>query len=191
MRPKFFKTPASFRRWLEANHDSAPELLVGFYKKHTGKPSIDWNESVDQALCFGWIDGIRRRIDEDAYQIRFTPRKPGSVWSEKNTRRVAELQREGAMHPSGLEVFEARDKAKSDRYARQREIVELGTTYDKAFKKNKKAYAFFRDQAPSYQRAVCAWVMSAKKEETRQQRLATLIERSKNGQRLNLLSPNR
>ena len=189
MTPKFFKTPDDFRRWLERNYDSASELLVGFYKKHTGRPSIDWDGAVDQALCFGWIDGIRRRIDDDTYQIRFTPRRPGSMWSEKNIRRVAELQRAGVMHQSGLTVFKSRDKQESKRQSEKLKVSELGPPYDRAFKKHKRAYTFFQDQPPSYRKAVCAWVMSARKEETRQRRLATVIENSKNRKRLNLLSP--
>ncbi len=188
MSPKFFKTPDDFRRWLERNYDGASELLVGFYKKHTGRPSIDWEGAVDQALCFGWIDGIRKRIDDDTYQIRFTPRRPGSMWSGRNIRRVAELQRAGVMHQSGMTVFRSRDKQEL-RQSEKLKVSELDPPYDRAFKKHKRAYTFFQAQPPSYRRAVCTWVMSAKKEETRQRRLATVIEDSKNRKRLILLSP--
>ena len=150
MKPRFFATPAEFRKWLESNHATAPELLVGFRKKATGKPSITWPESVDQALCFGWIDGIRRRVDDESYTIRFTPRRPGSVWSTINIARVKELKAAGVMHAKGLEAFDRRSEEKSAIYSyEQRNSATLDQAHDKRLKGNKKAWAFFSTQAPS------------------------------------------
>ena len=186
MQPTFFATPADFREWFEQNHDTARELLVGFYKKGSGKPSITWPESVDEALCFGWIDGIRRRIDEESYSIRFTPRRARSIWSNVNTKRVAVLTKEGRMHPAGLAAFKKRDAKRSGIYAfEQREKAQrLGAAYMAKLKANKKAWAFFQSQSPYYQRMASLFVMSAKKEETRLRRLAALIEDSAAGRRI-------
>jgi uncharacterized protein YdeI (YjbR/CyaY-like superfamily) len=188
MKPTFFPTPADFRSWLEKNHETTPELLVGFYKKGSGKRSITWPESVDEALCFGWIDGVRHTIDEESYSIRFTPRRARSVWSVVNVKRVAELTKLGRMQPAGLRAFEARDPKRSGIYAyegaRPREERELSPAYQAKLEANAKAWAFFRTQAPYYQRTTAQWVMSAKKEETRLKRLATLIEDSARGRRI-------
>jgi uncharacterized protein YdeI (YjbR/CyaY-like superfamily) len=182
---RFFASPAEFRAWFERNHESARELLVGFRKRKTGKPSITWPESVDQALCFGWIDGIRRRVDEESYTIRFTPRRPGSTWSAINIARVKELTAAGLMHTKGLEAFARRSDAKSARYAyEQTEQPKLEAAHDKRFKANTKAWAFFSAQAPSYQRVCIHWVSSAKAEETKRRRLEKLIETSAKGRRL-------
>jgi len=162
MKPTFFESPAAFREWLEKNHDKASELLVGFYKRDSGRPSITWPESVDQALCFGWIDGVRRRIDDVSYSIRFTPRKRGSNWSAINIGRATELTKLGLMRPAGT----------------------LSRADEKRFRSNKKAWKYFNDQPPSYSRVAIYWVMSAKKEETRARRLATLIDDSAHGRRL-------
>jgi uncharacterized protein YdeI (YjbR/CyaY-like superfamily) len=186
MKPVFFPTPADFRKWLEANHDTVPELLVGFYKKGSGRPSITWPESVDEALCFGWIDGVRRRIDDESYSIRFTPRRARSIWSLVNTKRVAELTRLGRMHAAGLRAFEARDPKRSGVYSfeqRQKDMT-LAAEYATKLEANKKAWAFFQSQAPYYRRMASLWVMSAKKEETRLRRLATLIDDSAHGRRI-------
>jgi uncharacterized protein YdeI (YjbR/CyaY-like superfamily) len=190
MKATFFATPADFRRWLEKNHDKVPELLVGFYKKGSGKPSITWPESVDEALCFGWIDGIRRTIDDESYSIRFTPRRARSVWSNVNTKRVAELTKQGRMHAAGLAAFKARDPKRSGIYSfEQREKDQkLGATYAAKFKANKKAWAFFQAQPPGYQRLASLWVMSAKKEDTKLRRLAVLIADSAAGRRIGPLS---
>jgi uncharacterized protein YdeI (YjbR/CyaY-like superfamily) len=190
MKPTFFPTPGDFRAWLERHHDTAPELLVGYYKKGSGKPSITWPESVDEALCFGWIDGIRRTIDEESYTIRFTPRRPRSNWSLVNLKRVAELTKLGRMQPAGLSVFEARDPKRPGAYSFEQRRAErnaglkLASAYEKQFKANAKAWAFFKSQAPYYQRVTSWWVMSAKKEETQLKRLATLIDDSAHGRRI-------
>ncbi|HXA19212.1 MAG TPA: YdeI/OmpD-associated family protein [Thermoanaerobaculia bacterium] len=184
MKPTFFPTPAAFRKWLETNHDSARELLVGFYKRDSGKPSITWPESVDQALCFGWIDGVRRRIDDVSYSIRFTPRKQISNWSAINIARVAELTRLGLMRPAGLRAFEQRREDKSAIYSYENAVRTLDPADQKTFRANRKAWQFFNAQAPSYRRVCIYWVTSAKREETRARRLATLINDSANGERV-------
>jgi len=182
---KFFKTPSKFRAWLEANHDKAQELWVGYYKKDSGKPSMTWPESVDQALCFGWIDGIRKSIDAESYKIRFTPRKPTSIWSAVNIKRVAELTEQGLIHPAGLEAFQKRSDDKSAIYGyEQRENAALNKDYQEQFKANVKAWDWFHAQAPSYQKTAIWWVVSAKQEVTQLKRLATLIEDSENGRRV-------
>jgi uncharacterized protein YdeI (YjbR/CyaY-like superfamily) len=178
MKPKFFKTPADFRNWLEKNHESASELLVGFYKKDSGRPSITWPESVDQALCFGWIDGIRRNIDELSYSIRFTPRRRGSVWSSINIKRATELSKEGLMKPAGIKAFEARKENKSGIYSYEQRKAELDEQYEKILKRNEAAWNFFRAQSPAYRKMMYWWIVSAKKEETRLQRLEKLIKES-------------
>ncbi len=180
----FFESPSAFRAWFEENHAHAKELWVGFYKKSTGKPSITWPEAVDQALCFGWIDGVRKSIDENSYKIRFTPRKPRSIWSSVNIKRVGELLELGLMQPAGLKVFEERDQKKSELYSYERQKALLDTEFEQKFRANTKAWEFFQSQAPSYQKTATWWVMSAKKEETRLKRLMTLIEDSENGRRL-------
>lgn len=184
-KPTFFPTPADWRKWLAANHDKESELLVGYYKKDTGKPSITWPESVDQALCFGWIDGIRKSIDEESYTIRFTPRKASSIWSAYNTKRFGELSEQGLVHPAGQAAFDKRKPEKSGIYSfEQGDKIELDEVYLKQLKANAKAYEFFEAQAPSYQRTVRHWIMSAKRPETQQKRLETLIEDSANERRI-------
>jgi uncharacterized protein YdeI (YjbR/CyaY-like superfamily) len=183
LNPTFFATPADWRSWLEANHDKATELLVGFYKKGSGRPSITWPESVDQALCFGWIDGVRRGIDEESYCIRFTPRKPTSNWSAVNIARVKELTEMGQMTPAGHRAFEKRSDEKSAIYAyEQRHNAVLGDEFEKQFQANPKAWEWFQAQPPSYRKTAIWWVISAKQEATRLKRLATLIEDSAKGQ---------
>ena len=182
MKPTFFATPSEFRAWLEEHHDTAQELLVGFYKKSSGKPSITWPESVDQALCFGWIDGVRKGIDDVSYTIRFTPRKPRSTWSAVNVKRATELARLGLMHPAGLKAFEERVEEKSGLYGyEQSNPVELGDAYEQQFRANSTAWDFFQAQAAWYRRTATWWVISAKQEETRLKRLARLIEDSEHG----------
>lgn len=181
VKPSFFKTPADLRKWFVANHDSASELLVGFYKKDSGKPSITWPESVDQALCFGWIDGIRRRVDDLSYTIRFTPRKKRSTWSAVNIKRVKELSDQGLIKPAGLKAFEARQENRSGIYTYEQRSIELPDPYAKQLRKKSVAWKYFQAQRASYRKAVTWWVLSARKEETRLKRLGELIEHSSHG----------
>jgi uncharacterized protein YdeI (YjbR/CyaY-like superfamily) len=190
MKPTFFATPGDFRGWLEKNHETAPELLVGFYKKGTGRPSITWPESVDEALCFGWIDGIRRTIDDGSYSIRFTPRRARSIWSNVNVNRVAELTKQGRMQAAGLRAFAARDPKRSGIYTyegKQQTEAKLSPAYEKKLKANAKAWTFYEAQPPFYKRLVARYVMSAKKEETQLKRLARVIDDSAKGRRIGLL----
>ena len=188
MKATFFAKPADLRKWLEKNHDKVPELLVGFYKKGSGNPSITWPESVDEALCFGWIDGVRRRIDEESYSIRFTPRRARSIWSNVNTKRFAELTKQGRVQPAGLAAFEKRDAKRSGVYSyEQREKAQkLDAVYAAKLEANRKAWAFLQAQPPGYQRMASLFVMSAKREETRLKRLAVLIAESAAGRRIGL-----
>ena len=181
MKPKFFPNPLRFRKWLEENHNKKKELLVGFYKKSSGKPSITWPESVDQALCFGWIDGIRRSIDEESYSIRFTPRNPKSTWSAVNIKKAEELKKLGLMNPAGLTAYKKREDKNSKIYSFEQRIVQFDPQYEKTFKKNKKAWNNFLLQPPYYRKTVTHWVMSAKQEETRFKRLNRLIKDSEAG----------
>ncbi|MFD0676337.1 MULTISPECIES: YdeI/OmpD-associated family protein [unclassified Paenibacillus] len=183
MNPVFFATPPQFRAWLEANHDQTQELWVGYYKKGTGKPSLTWPESVDEALCYGWIDGLRKGIDDISYMIRFTPRKKSSIWSAVNLERVKELSSLGLMRPEGLRAFEARKQDKSVIYSyEQKEDAKLGDAYEQQFRANKQAWDFFQSQAPSYRKTAIWKIISAKKEETKLRRLAELIQYSEQGQ---------
>jgi uncharacterized protein YdeI (YjbR/CyaY-like superfamily) len=188
MDPLFFATPVDWRHWLEKHHDQQKEVVVGFYKKDSGRPSITWPESVDVALCFGWIDGVRRSIDDISYTIRFTPRRPRSIWSRVNTKRVAELIDLGLMHPSGMKAFEARDDKRSGIYAFERQHVELDRKQEAQFRTNKAAWKFFQTQPPWYRRTTANWVVSAKREETRNKRLAILIADSENGRTIGPLT---
>jgi len=181
MEPKFFSDQGKFRKWLEKNHDKKKELIVGFYKKSSGKPSITWPESVDQALCFGWIDGIRRSIDEISYSIRFTPRNPKSTWSVVNIKKVGKLKKQGFMMPPGLAAFNLRKEQNSGVYSFEQKNINFNTEFEKIFKRNKKAWVNFQKEAPYYRKTVIHWVMSAKREETRLKRLNTLIEDSASG----------
>lgn len=182
--PTFFETPADFRNWLKKHHATYTEFLVGFYKRGSGKPSITWPESVDQALCFGWIDGVRKRVDDEAYTIRFTPRKKGSIWSAVNIKRANELIEMGLMQPAGLRAFEARSEEKSRIYSYERETAAFAPADEKRFRANRKAWTFFSAQAPWYRRNLTYWVVNAKRPETRAKRLAILIDASAEGRRL-------
>jgi uncharacterized protein YdeI (YjbR/CyaY-like superfamily) len=173
--PTFFATPSDFRKWLQINHKKETELLVGFYKVGSGKPSMTWSESVDEALCFGWIDGVRKSIDKDSYQIRFTQRKPGSIWSAVNIKKIEDLTEKGLMQPAGLASFEKRTKNKSNIYSYEKEELELTANFKKQLKANKKAWDYFQSLAPSYKKVSVHWVMSAKQETTRIKRLNQLI----------------
>jgi uncharacterized protein YdeI (YjbR/CyaY-like superfamily) len=184
MTPTFFPRPADFRRWLAEHHADARELWVGYHKKGSGRPSLTWPESVDEALCFGWIDGVRKRIDDDRYAIRFTPRKPGSVWSAVNIKRAEVLAAEGRMQPAGLRAFEARREDRSGVYSYEGRRDSLDEPYATALRKNAAAWAFFQAQPASYRKAACWWVVSAKQEATRLRRLARLVEESARGRRL-------
>ena len=183
MEPTFFATPADFRAWLERHHDSAPELLVGFHKRGSGRPSMTWPESVDQALCFGWIDGVRRRIDDASYTIRFTPRKPRSTWSAINVKRMKELIDDGLVAPAGLAAFERRSDDRTAIYSyEQRRNAKLEPDQKQRLQADVRAHAFFESQPPSYRRAAIHWVASAKKPETRERRMSQLIECSAAGE---------
>lgn len=184
MTPTFFATPEKFRAWLRKNHEKAAELLVGFYKKDSGKPSITWPESVDEALSFGWIDGVRRRIDDESYSIRFTPRRKGSIWSAVNIRRMKALIAEGRVSPAGMRAWELRDEAKSRVYSFENAPRELPPELEKRFRANKKAWTFFNEQPPGYRRQMIFRITSGKREETRLRRLDQLIEVSASGQRM-------
>jgi uncharacterized protein YdeI (YjbR/CyaY-like superfamily) len=184
MKPKFFATPAAWRDWLEKHHAGQKELLVGFYKKDSGKPSITWPESVDGALSFGWIDGVRRRIDDVSYSIRFTPRRPRSIWSAVNIKRVGELTRQGLMRPAGIQAFEARQEARSGIYSFEQQSVQFESAQERRFRGNAAAWKFFQSQPPSYRQLAIWRVISAKREETKAKRLDQLIEDSEHGRRI-------
>ena len=181
--PTFFSTEADFRRWLAANHASAPELLVGLWKKGSGKPSIDWPQARDQALCFGWIDGIRRSLGDDAYTIRFTPRRKGSIWSKVNVERFQALKGSGQMTPAGEAAYE-RDKHRSGLYSYEKPLASLTDEEEALFRKNKGAWADWEKRPAGYRRSALGWISSAKRPETRAKRLAELIAVSAEGRRL-------
>ena len=185
MKAVFFADASGWREWLRRNHKTAPELWVGYYKQGTGKATMTWSESVDQALCYGWIDGLRRSIDEDRYSIRFTPRRPESTWSAINVRKVEELTGRRLMRAAGIRAFAGR------RHTNARPVAEdpvtLGKEYERKFRASPKAWKFFQDPPPSTRKLSIRWVMSAKKEETRWRRLAALIESSRNGERISPL----
>jgi uncharacterized protein YdeI (YjbR/CyaY-like superfamily) len=183
--PRFFATPEKFRAWLAKNHGNAQELLVGFYKKGSGKRSIDWPQSVDEALCFGWIDGVRRSLGEESYTIRFTPRRASSIWSSVNIRRIEALKEMGRMMPAGLAAYERRSHDRSSIYAyEQRATAKLAPPETRAFKAIPDAWKFFSKVAPSYRHKVLYWITSARKPETRKSRLARLIAISALGKKL-------
>jgi uncharacterized protein YdeI (YjbR/CyaY-like superfamily) len=192
MEPTFFATPADFRAWLERHHASDGELIVGFHKRGSGRPSITWPEAVDQALCFGWIDGVRRRIDDTSYSIRFTPRNARSTWSAVNIRRMKELVEGGLVAPAGLAAFGRRADDRSAIYSyEQRKAATLEPDQERRLRADERARTFFEAQPPSYRRAAIHWVTSAKKPETRERRLAQLIECSAAGEPVPPLRPRR
>ena len=182
--PTFFRTAADFRRWLGRHHAKTPHLWVGYYKKATGITSIDWPQSRDQALCFGWIDGIRKTCDADSFMIRFTPRRAGSIWSAVNIARVRELTKEGLMMPAGTAAFERRDPKRSERYSFEQANIAFSPVQLRRLKGNQKAWVFFQHQPPSYRRMATWWVIDAKKQETRERRLGILIRDSSLGLRI-------
>jgi uncharacterized protein YdeI (YjbR/CyaY-like superfamily) len=182
--PRFFRTSAEFRAWLHANHEAATELLVGFHKVGSGKPSMTWPESVDEALCYGWIDGVRRSLGETSYTIRFTPRKKRSIWSNVNIAKADALIEQGRMMPAGLAAYALRDPARSGIYAFEKETASLDPESARQFKANKAAWSFFQAQPAGYRQVVLHYVTSAKKPETRARRLAAVIEHSSCGERI-------
>jgi len=184
MNPKFFPTQFDFRRWLEENHDKETELIVGFYKVGSGKPSMTWSEAVDQALCFGWIDGVRRKVDAESYSNRFTPRRPQSNWSAVNIAKVEELTRQNLMKPAGLAAFAKREEKRSKIYAYENELKRFSDEFEKRFKARVQAWEFFEKQANWYKKQMINWVMTAKQEATREKRLEKLIIESENERRL-------
>jgi uncharacterized protein YdeI (YjbR/CyaY-like superfamily) len=181
--PTFFSTEADFRRWLQANHATAPELLVGFWKKGSGKPSIDWPQARDQALCFGWIDGVRRSLGEDSYTIRFTPRRKGSTWSKVNLGRFEALKAAGLMTPAGERAL-AESTGPKGVYSYERPLADLAPDEERLFRRDKAAWADWEKRPPGYRRTVLHWVTSAKRPETRAKRLATLIACSAAGEKI-------
>jgi uncharacterized protein YdeI (YjbR/CyaY-like superfamily) len=184
MKIKYFRSPSDFRRWLEKNHATRQELWVGYHKKNSRQPSMTWPESVDEALCFGWIDGIRKSVDDLRYMIRFTPRRRGSIWSAVNIKRARELSDKGLMEPAGMAAFNARKENKSGIYSYEQRSANLDVPYEKKLKQNKVAWNFFYAQPPSYRKAVGWWIVSAKQEVTRVKRLERLIRESARGKRL-------
>ena len=189
MKPRFFKSQSEFRAWLEKGHATEKELLVGFYKKASGKPSLTYPEALDEALCFGWIDGVRRSLGDDGYTIRFTPRKAKSIWSNVNVRHVERLKKLGRMAPAGLDAYALRDPKKTGIYAFENRPRELSPAYEKQFRSNKKAWEFFEKQPPGFKRLMIFRVMEGKQEETRQRRLAQLIDASAKGVRYGVILP--
>ena len=191
MKPTFFKSGAEFRAWLERHHRDATELLLGFYKKSSGKGGITYRDALDEALAYGWIDGVRRALDADSYSVRFTPRKARSIWSAVNIKRVGELTAAARMAEAGLAAFAKRDEKRSAIYAYERATAELDAASAKQFKADNKAWTFYRAQAPWYRRTSTHWVVSAKRAETRARRLAILIAYSHDEERLPQLTPPR
>ena len=191
-KPRFFATPALFRAWLLEHHRSTHELIVGFYKKSTGKPSLTWPESVDEALCVGWIDGIRRSLGPEAYSVRFTPRKPTSIWSRINVDNVERLKKAGRMQPAGLRAYAARTAERTGVYSFERaQEARLTDDEERSLRANRKAAAFLDAQPPWYRRTSFHWIASAKRDETRARRLAQLIKDSAAGRRIGLATPSR
>ena len=190
MSPVFFKNQDEFRQWFELHHLTGKELIVGYYTVGSGKDSMTWSQSVDVALCYGWIDGIRRSIDSESYCIRFTPRRPGSNWSQVNLNKVEALIKAGLMHKAGLDVYHQRKKDPSNYSYEIRNSVVLDNELEKHFQENATAWAFFESKAPSYKKAVIRWVMSAKQETTRMKRLMELIQACSSGENVSVMQTN-
>jgi uncharacterized protein YdeI (YjbR/CyaY-like superfamily) len=182
--PVFFSSQDRFRKWLEKNHDKVDKLLVGFWKVGSGKPSMTWSESVDQALCFGWIDGVRKSLGPEAYTIRFSRRRPKSIWSKINIEKVERLKKEGLMTSAGLAAYERKEDHRSAIYSYENRPKEFAAEHEKKFRKNKRAWKFFNEQPPGYRRLMIFYVSSAKQEATRLSRLEKVIGASKEGKRL-------
>ena len=188
---RFFTSAAAFRRWLEKNHASVDELFVGFWKKDSGKAGMTYPEAVDQSLCFGWIDGVRRSVDEHSYTNRFTPRRARSNWSAVNLRRFAELQAQGLVRPPGLAAFEARDVKRTQQYSFEQQNPVFDAPLEKMLKQNRAAHSFWQSQPPGYRKQATWWVMSARRNETRVRRMQTLIEDAARGERIAGLRPDK
>ena len=188
--PTFFASAAAFRKWLEKNHDQEPQLLIGFNKVGSGKGGLTYREALDEALCFGWIDGVRKRYDESSYTIRFSPRIAGSIWSVINTNRMQELIKLRRVHASGMKTYNARDEKKTNLYSYERQNCKLAPRFERQFRAKPRAWEFYQSQAPWYRRVTCHWIMSAKKEETRQRRLDQLISDSAQQRRIKQLTQN-
>ena len=184
MNVTFFESSDEFRQWLAQHHDQAKELWVGFYKKASGKRTISYKEAVDQALCFGWIDGKTKGIDESSYTTRFTPRNPHGRWSAVNLKRVEELTQAGLMHPAGLQAHAERDLTKQNLYAGEQASIELSEAYEAQFQAQPEAWNYFQSTTAAYRKRAIWWVISAKREETRLKRLKTLINESAQGRRI-------
>lgn len=182
--PVFFETPEAFRAWLSENHDSVEVQWVGFWKKATGKASITWPESVEQALCYGWIDGLRRSIDDEAYMIRFTPRRPGSHWSRKNVESYRALERQGWIEEPGRAAWEKRDPENTARASYERDRAEFSDELRALLDANTEAAAWFADQPPGYRKTATFWVMSAKQQATRERRMSQLVKDSAAGRKI-------
>jgi uncharacterized protein YdeI (YjbR/CyaY-like superfamily) len=188
-RLRFFRTPAELRRWLAKNHDRSTELWIGFYRKDSGKGGINYAQALDEALCYGWIDGIRKKLDDESFTTRFTPRKPTSIWSNVNIAHVARLTKEGRMQPPGHAAFAKRTSERSGVYSFERESAELEPQMQKEFRKHRNGWKFFESQPPYYRRVASWWVISAKRDETRSSRLQQLITRSDLQERLPQFTP--
>ena len=188
IKPVFFPTQKDLRKWFEKNHKKEKELFVGYYKVSTGKPSVSWSQSVDEALCFGWIDGVRKSVDEESYCIRFTPRNPKSNWSAINIKKAEDLIKLQLMKPGGFELFNLRKEEKSRIYNYENAAVEFEKSYEKKLKTNKKAWEYFQSTPPSYRKVTTRWVMSAKQEATRLKRLNELITSSANNQKIKAMN---
>ena len=184
MKPTFFSDQAAFRAWLKTNHKNKNELWVGFYKVKSGLPSMTWSESVDQALCYGWIDGLRKSIDEKSYMIRFTPRKAKSNWSAVNIKKIAKLKKARLMRKAGLDAFEKRDEKYSEIYAFEQQEVTLDDEYLSKLKDSRAAWKYYENSPPSYQKQTTWWIMSAKREDTRERRLGILIKHSEMNEKI-------
>lgn len=187
--PTFFRTSAAFRKWLARNHDRASEIFVGFYRKDSGKGGLTYVEALDEALCYGWIDGVRMRVDHESYAQRFSPRTSSSYWSAVNIEKAKALHAAGRMMPAGLAAFERRDETRAARYSFEAGTPAFDAAALKTFRSNRKAWAYFSASPPGYRRLMTFWVMSAKRQETRDRRLATLIACSAREQRIPLLKP--
>ncbi|HEU0051622.1 MAG TPA: YdeI/OmpD-associated family protein [Longimicrobium sp.] len=184
MEPVHFASAADFRAWLERHHGDTPELMVGIWKKDSGNGGITYSEALDEALCFGWIDGVRRKVDAERYAQRFTPRRARSAWSEVNIRRATELSEQGRMHPAGAAAFAARDPEKTREISHEARFRPLDEAFERDFRADVAAWTFFQAQAPFYRRNAAGWVMGAKKEETRRRRLDELIAACARGERM-------
>lgn len=191
LKPKFFKTAESLHKWLKVNHKKKDELVIGFYKVSSGKKGITPEEALNEMLCFGWIDGIRHKIDDESYQNRYTPRRTNSIWSQVNIKKVKALIKQNRMQPAGMEAYNSISAKRVNKYSFEQTDIKLRTEYEKAFKKDKKAWEFFQSQPPSYRKPAIWWVVSAKQEETQKRRLSTLIKDSREGLRIKELRRNK